>query len=136
MINGGKQLVLNITITQCKQFSLLVSLVLAVLFFWIFFNYHYIDYLIVSIFTFFLCTSFFAPQVCRPLCWVWLRFGLLLSKITLPIIIVFLFYFMITPMGFLIRIFSKNYLNLNKDEKIQSYWQTKNKDLSNMNNQF
>jgi predicted membrane metal-binding protein len=45
-----------------------------------------------------------APLSLRPLYRVWMRFGLLLSKITTPIIMGLVFFVLITPMGLIRRL--------------------------------
>ncbi len=50
-------------------------------------------------------TGWFAPLVLRPIYSVWLQFGMLIGKITTPIIMGAVFYLVITPMGLLRNLF-------------------------------
>jgi small-conductance mechanosensitive channel len=45
------------------------------------------------------------PASLRPVYRGWMKFGLLLSKITTPLILGLLFYVFVTPMGFVLRLF-------------------------------
>jgi hypothetical protein len=53
---------------------------------------------------------------------LWLRLGLLLHRIVNPIIMVFLFFGMIAPIGLLMRAFGKDPLRLKFDKTARSYW--------------
>ena len=53
---------------------------------------------------------------------LWLRFGLLLNRIISPVVLAFLFYAVVTPMGALMRVFGKDNLRLRRDAADASYW--------------
>jgi len=62
------------------------------------------------------------PRLLAPLNWGWTRFGLLLHRVTSPIILAILFYGCITPIGFLMRLSGKDPLRLKYEPKAESYW--------------
>jgi len=53
---------------------------------------------------------------------LWMRVGLLLNRIISPIVLAFLFYVVVTPMGVLMRVFGKDSLRLRRDASDTSYW--------------
>jgi len=53
---------------------------------------------------------------------LWLRFGLLLNRIISPVVLAFLFYVVVTPMGALMRMFGKDNLRLRGSNGEASYW--------------
>ena len=53
---------------------------------------------------------------------LWLRFGLLLNRIISPVVLAFLFYAVVTPMGLLMRAFGKDNLRLRRGSAEASYW--------------
>lgn len=53
---------------------------------------------------------------------LWQRFGLLLHRIVSPIVLAIMFYLVVTPMGLLMRVFSRNTLKRHPDPAIESYW--------------
>ena len=55
---------------------------------------------------------------------MWLKFGLLLGKIVSPIIMGAVFFLVVTPIGFIMRLFKKDLLNL-KYNNFKSYWLNK-----------
>ena len=50
----------------------------------------------------------FAPKALGPVYAGWMRFALLLSKITTPIFMGVIYFLLVTPLGFLMRLFGKN----------------------------
>ena len=66
---------------------------------------------------------------------MWLKFGLLLGKIVSPIIMGAVFFLVVTPIGFIMRLFKKDLLNL-KYNNFKSYWLNKKGPKSKMKNQF
>ena len=70
-----------------------------------------------------------------PLNKIWFKFGIFLGKIVSPIILGFIFFIVVTPTGFLVRLFNKDLLNLKFHSK-KSYWIEKSEPKSKMKNQF
>jgi len=48
------------------------------------------------------------PMALNPVYKIWMRFGLIMSKIMTPLIMSIVFYIVITPAGFLMKIFAKD----------------------------
>jgi len=71
---------------------------------------------------FFLVLALFAPGLLRPANKLWLRFGALLHSITSPIILGVMFFFMITPIGFFMRVSGKDFLRLTFNPSVSTYW--------------
>jgi len=74
-------------------------------------------------------------RILTPLNRLWLKFGLFLGKIVSPLIMGIIFFFVVTPIGFIMRILKKDLLNL-KFNNNKSYWISKNGPKSKMKNQF
>jgi len=53
---------------------------------------------------------------------LWLRFGLLLNQIISPVVLAFLFYVVVTPLGGLMRVLGKDSLRLRRNKSDASYW--------------
>ena len=83
----------------------------------------------------FLVLGLLNSKILTPLNKLWFKFGILLGKIVSPIIMGIIFFFVVTPIGLIIRILGKDVLNL-KYNKSQSYWIEKNGPKSKMKNQF
>tara|TARA_B100001540_G_scaffold240976_1_gene215695 strand:+ start:321 stop:704 length:384 start_codon:yes stop_codon:yes gene_type:complete len=89
--------------------------------------------LIVSII--FLILGLLNSKLLLPLNKIWFKFGILLGKIVSPLVMGIIFFFVVTPIGILMRILKKDLLNL-KFNKKTTYWIEKNGPKSKMKNQF
>lgn len=80
------------------------------------------------------------PFVLRPINKIWMTIAILMSWIMTRVILSILFYLGITPMGFLARLFGKDFLWLKFDKKItNTYWiprQRKKSELTDYEKQF
>ena len=74
-------------------------------------------------------------KILSPLNKLWFKFGIFLGKIISPIIMGIIFFFVVTPIGYLMRLFKKDVLSL-KFNANKSYWVKKNGPKSKMKNQF
>ena len=83
----------------------------------------------------FLVLGLLNSKILAPFNKLWFKFGILLGKIISPMIMGIIFFFVVTPIGLIIRILGKDVLNL-KYNKNQSYWIEKNGPKSKMKNQF
>ena len=83
----------------------------------------------------FLILGLLKSKLLTPLNKLWFRFGIFLGKIISPIIMGFIFFLVVTPIGFLMRLLGKDVLNLKYNKK-RSYWIEKDGPKSKMKNQF
>ena len=83
----------------------------------------------------FLILGIINSKILTPLNKVWFKFGIFLGKIISPIIMGIIFFLVVTPIAFLMRILKKDLLNL-KFNKNSSYWIEKTDPKSTMKNQF
>ena len=82
----------------------------------------------------FLLLGLINSTILTPLNLLWFKFGVMLGKIVTPIIMAFVFFVIVTPIGLTMKIFNKDLLKLRK-KNIKSYW-IKRTDKSKMKNQF
>ncbi|SPE38281.1 conserved membrane hypothetical protein [Candidatus Sulfopaludibacter sp. SbA6] len=69
-----------------------------------------------------LVLSLVFPRVLHPLNRVWTLFGLLLSRITTPIVTTLIFVLLFVPAGIVMRLLGKDLLRLRHDSALPSYW--------------
>jgi len=62
-----------------------------------------------------------APMSLQPIYRLWMKFGLLLSRITTPIILGIVFYLLIFPMGLVMRTFSRDPMMRQFDDAAKTY---------------
>ena len=73
-------------------------------------------------------------SILTPLNLLWFKFGVLLGRISSPIIMALIFFGVVTPIGLVMKFFKKDLLKLKRNNK-KSYWiERKTKTL--MKNQF
>ena len=65
---------------------------------------------------------------------LWIKFGILLGKIVSPIVMGLVFFFVVTPIGILLKILKKDVMGLKRG--ISSYWITREDKLQSMKKQF
>ena len=83
----------------------------------------------------FLLLGILNSKILTPLNNIWFRFGMILGQIISPIIMLVIFFTIVTPIGFIMRLMNKDILNL-KFKKYNTYWIEKSGPKSKMNNQF
>ena len=83
----------------------------------------------------FLIFGLINSQILTPLNKLWFKFGLLLGKVISPLVMGLIFFFVVTPIGLIMRALRKDLLNL-KYDKNKSYWIEKKGPKSKMKNQF
>ena len=83
----------------------------------------------------FLVLGLLNSKFLSPLNKIWFKFGLFLGKIISPMVMGLIFFFVVTPIGILMKILKKDLLNL-KINNNKSYWIKKSEPKSKMKNQF
>jgi predicted membrane metal-binding protein len=83
----------------------------------------------------FLALGLLNSKILTPLNKVWFKFGLLLGSIVSPVIMSIIFFFVVTPISFVMKILGKDILNLKRNNN-NTYWVEKSGPKSKMKNQF
>ena len=83
----------------------------------------------------FLILGLINSSILYPLNKIWFKFGILLGKFVSPIVLGVIFFFVVTPIGILMKILGKDLLNL-KSNNEKSYWIKRSKIKSKMKDQF
>ena len=83
----------------------------------------------------FLVLGLLNSKILNPLNQIWFKFGILLGRIISPLIMAIIFFFVVTPIGLIMRALRKDILNLRYNTK-KTYWIEKTGPKSKMKNQF
>ena len=121
---------------QEKVFGYVFSVIFLVI---AFYYYYFLSVLFTEIILIgiaLLLLSVFRPVILKPLNYLWIRFGVLLNKITSPIILGFIYYFLIFFTRIYLRAFNKKLLSLNFDQKAKTYWIPKRQKIPDLRKQF
>ena len=79
--------------------------------------------------------AFFKPEFLKPLNGIWMKFGELIGRVIAPIVMFVIFFLVVTPLSFLVRLLGKDLLKI-KFNNSKSYWLQKKNDSSSMKKQF
>jgi hypothetical protein len=82
----------------------------------------------------FLVITIIRPNLFTFLNKLWIKFGILLGKIISPIVMGLVFFFVVTPIGILVRILKKDVMGLKRGAA--SYWINREDKLQSMKKQF
>ena len=82
----------------------------------------------------FLIITIIKPNLFTFLNKLWIKFGILLGKIISPIVMGLVFFFVVTPIGILVKVLKKDVMNLKRGAS--SYWITREDKIQSMKKQF
>ena len=125
----------DVKISSNRSFGIVFFIVFILIAFYPLINQGEIRFWSVFISLLFLILGIINSKILTPLNKVWFKFGIFLGKIISPIIMGLIFFLVVTPIAFLMRMLNKDLLNL-KFSKNNSYWIEKKEPKSKMKNQF
>jgi Saxitoxin biosynthesis operon protein SxtJ len=70
------------------------------------------------------------PNILKPLNKIWMILAVILGWFMSRLILFILFYIVLTPIGIFLRIIGKDFLNLRTDKNCDSYWEKREKTVS------
>ena len=118
-----------------KNFGLVFSLVFLIISLWPLISQNEIRYWALILSVIFLMLGLLNSTILLPLNKMWIRFGIFLGNIISPIMMAIIYFFVVTPTGFVLRALKKDVLRIKKNNK-ETYWVKKEDPKSNMENQF
>lgn len=119
-----------------RSFGLLFFIVFSIIGFWPLLNNSSPNMLFLILAIFFLILGLINAKILTPFNKAWIKFGEVLGLVVAPLVMVAIYFIVLTPLSFLIRIVGKDLLKLKFDKKINSYWIEKEKKLGSMDKQF
>ena len=118
-----------------RSFGLLFFVVFFIVGFWPLINSDPIRIWALSLSLIFLILGVINSKLLNPLNFYWIRFGEILGKVIAPIIMLIVFFIILTPIGIVLRLFGKDLLKLKKSKFLTSYWVSRKK-INSMDRQF
>jgi uncharacterized membrane protein len=109
---------------EIKKFGLVIMVALTIIASIIYYKSGYsiiINYLLGSGIVL-LVSAILSPNILVPIYKVWMSLAFILGSIVSRIILTILFYFLISPIGIIIKIFGNDIINLKIDKERKSYW--------------
>ena len=128
----------EIKIGSNKSFGIVFFVFFLILALYFFYKTSHINYGLLITSLIFFVLGLLNSKILSPLNYIWFKFGLILSLIISPIVMSVVFFFVVTPIAIIAKIFGKDFLKLKKkeNEKKKSYWITKEKYDNSMKDQF
>ena len=125
----------DIKVGTNRSFGIVFFVVFLIIAFYPLINQESIRFWSLVVSLIFLTLGLLNSVILSPLNKLWFKFGILLGKIVSPLVMGMIFFFVVTPIGFLMKLFKKDVLNL-KFNNNKSYWIEKTGPKSKMKNQF
>ena len=125
----------DVKISSNRSFGLVFFIVFLLIAFYPLINQEEIRIWSVLISLLFLILGIINSKILTPLNKVWFKFGIFLGKLISPVVMGIIFFLVVTPIAFLMRMLKKDLLNI-KFNKNSSYWIKKTDPKSTMKNQF
>ena len=125
----------DIKISSNRSFGIVFFIVFILIAFYPLINQGEVRIWSVLVSLFFLIFGVINSKILTPLNKIWFKFGIFLGKMISPIVMGLIFFLVVTPIGFLMRMLKKDILNL-KFNKRNTYWIEKTDLKSKMKNQF
>ena len=121
--------------TSNKSFGILFFIVFLIIGFWPIFTSNEIRSWSLIISVIFLILGLINSSILEPLKNAWIKLGELLGKIIAPIVMGLVFFTVLTPISFILRLFGKDLLKI-KYSKDNTYWIKREKNVGSMKKQF
>ena len=119
-----------------RTFGLVFSFVFLLFAFWSFRgDFGQIKKIPLFISIFFLILGLMNSKLLTPLNFAWIKFGQIIGKMISPIIMGIVYFIVLTPISFILRMFGKDLLKI-KFSKNGTYWIKRKKSSTSMKKQF
>ena len=127
---------LKIERSSNRSFGAVFTIFLVIINSIFYFHYNIISPILIFFFIFFLTFTIFLPRYLYVLNKVWTKFGLMLGKITTPIIISLIYFISVAPFGILFRCINVDFLKQKYNKKQETYWINKKNNIGSFKDQY
>ena len=125
----------DIKIGSNKSFGIVFSIVFLLIGLWPLLKNSDIRIWSVIIALIFFILGILNSPILNPLNKAWFKFGIFLGNFIAPIVMGFIFFFVVTPISILMKLMRKDLINLRKNNE-KTYWIEKKDIKTSMKNQF
>ena len=126
----------KVKISSNRSFGLVFFVVFLIVALWPLKNEEDIRLWSLALSIIFIILGILNSKLLTPLNKLWFKFGILLGSIVSPLIMGLVYFFVVTPMGVLMRILGKDLLKKDKVKNVSTYWIKRDKQKSSMKKQF
>ena len=118
-----------------KSFGILFFIVFLLIAIWPVFSSESIRVWAIILSLIFLVLGIINSKLLTPFKKIWIKLGEILGKFIAPIVMGFIYFLIITPIGLFMRLIRKDLLSI-KFHKEKSYWIKRSKNINTMKRQF
>tara|TARA_B100000963_G_scaffold135491_1_gene117865 strand:- start:42 stop:422 length:381 start_codon:yes stop_codon:yes gene_type:complete len=119
-----------------KSFGLLFFVVFLILALWPLKNGSNINLYFIITSAIFLILGLINSKLLSPLNKSWIKLGEILGMIIAPIVMALVYFIILTPVSFIVRLFGKDLLGLKILKEKETYWIKRKKNIGSMKKQF
>ena len=119
-----------------KSFGLLFFVVFLIIGLWPLKNGENLNFFFIATSIIFLILGLINSKLLTPLNKSWIKLGEILGIIIAPIVMALVYFVILTPVSFIVRIFGKDLLSLKLLKEKETYWVKRKKPLGSMKKQF
>ena len=119
-----------------KSFGLLFFVVFLILALWPLKNGSNINLYFTISSIIFLILGLINSKLLSPLNKLWIKLGEILGMIIAPIVMALVYFVILTPVSFIVRLFGKDLLGLKFLKEKETYWIKRKKNIGSMKKQF
>ena len=118
-----------------KSFGILFFIVFLIIAIWPVFTSESVRVWAIILSLIFLVLGIINSKLLTPFKKIWIKLGEILGKFIAPIVMGFIYFLIITPIGLFMRLIKKDLLSI-KFHKEKSYWIKRSKNINTMKRQF
>ena len=119
-----------------RSFGILFFIVFLILSLWPLKNGSNINLYFIIVSAIFLILGLINSKLLSPLNKSWIKLGEILGILIAPIVMALVYFVILTPISFIVRIFGKDLLGLNFVKEKETYWIKRKKNIGSMKKQF
>ena len=119
-----------------RSFGILFFIVFLILSLWPLKNGSNINLYFIIVSAIFLILGLINSKLLSPFNKAWIKLGEILGIVIAPIVMVLVYFVILTPVSFIVRIFGKDLLGLNFVKGKETYWIKRKKNIGSMKKQF
>ena len=119
-----------------RSFGILFFVVFLIIGLWPLKNGENLNFFFIATSIIFLILGLINSKLLTPLNKSWIKLGEILGIIIAPIVMALVYFVILTPVSFIVRIFGKDLLSLKLLKEKETYWIERKKSLGSMKKQF
>lgn len=117
-----------------KNFGITFSVFFFIISSYLFYIDNHLWIIFLLLFIILLLITILKPKLFFVLNILWFKLGMLLGRFIAPLVMLFIFFLIMFPLGLFLKFFNKDFFNKNK--KSNSYWIKRDKEINTMKDQF